>query len=525
MRSVSQRIGGIGLFPLFKGDIQIGEITAENVSLNLESDVLGRPNWVFGSEKDETQTVEEARDIPVKTSSRADKQTISFGLHDLTLKNIGVTYYDASLDKTIKFKLDKLYGEAAPGKPIILDFEGQLQNKKYDLEFEGGSLEELLSWAKPWQFKLKGEVFGKKIQAEGNLALRDNEPEANFEFMVKDIDIGVVLSRLGLVEGLRASTGSMGIKLSLRGDSLQKIVQQSNMAFSVNDGMWRIKSPTSDAYLDVTNLNGSIFVKEGNAITMKLAGQVGEFPVKFVITGAPLVNYVSALEKIPLTIDVEFADSYLSFGGELALPVTDRNLNLFLKFKTDRLDNLNEALRLDLPAIGPVQFATRFELLDSRYELSKLDLQVGESRLSGKMSLDSSVEKPVVNVELISELLRIDDFDAMTESSDENSQTTEVVEPEDAKNVDETVVEETDKQSENDERDLLSKEVLSSFNAELLVKAKKVTSGDDDLGSAELKVTLKDTLLALKPLRIDVPGGIVQVELDYLPTEENISVN
>ena len=32
-------------------------------------------------------------------------------------------------------------------------------------------------------------------------------------------------------------------------------------------------------------------------------------------------------------------------------------------------------------------------------------------------------------------------------------------------------------------------------------------------------------VLALAPLRMDVPGGIVQVELDYLPTEENITVN
>ncbi len=517
----------IGLFPLLKGDIQIGEITAENVTLNLENNGQGQPNWVFGAGKNHTPEPTQVDNTPVTASAEEEDKSISFsGLNDLTLKDIAVTYHDAVLGKTIHFKLNKLDGEASPGKPIILDFAGNLQENGYDFQFQGGSIEELLSGGEEsWQFKLTGDVAGKKIVAEGDMAMRDNEPAANLEFEIMDIDVGDILSRLGLVEGLKASTGSMGIKLALKGNSLDKIVRNSSMSFSLRDGQWRIASPTSEAFLDVEKLTGDILVEQGNEVTMKLAGMVDSFPVKFVITGAPLVEYVSVPETIPLTIDVEFANSYLSFGGELTLPVTKRNLNFFLKFKTDKLDNLNEVLRLDLPPIGPVDLSTRFKLQDSLYELSSLDLQVGESRLSGKMSLDSSVEKPEIHVELISELLRIDDFDAMIKSSDENSQTTEVVEPEDARNVDETVVEETDKQSENDQRDLLSKEVLSSFNAELLVKAKKVTSGDDDLGSAEMKVTLKDGLLALAPLRIDVPGGIVQVELDYLPAERDITFN
>lgn len=508
----------VGLFPLLKGDIQIGEIKAENVSLNLESDEQGQPNWVFSTEEDETQTREVSNDKPVKTPSQEDRETIRFSLIELTLKEIGVTYHDAALNKTIKFELDKLNGQAAPGKPIILDLEGQLQKKTYDLEFEGGSIEELLTWAKPWQFKLKGEVIGKKIKAEGNLALRDNEPEANFEFTVKDIDIGSILSRLRLVEGLRASTGSMGIKLSLSGNSLQKMVQQSSMAFSVNDGMWRIKSPTSEAYLDVNDLNGGIFVEQGNAITMKLAGRVDEFPVKFVITGAPLVEYVSAPKTVPLTIDVEFADSLLSFAGELAMPVTSRNLTVSLAFDTASLDNLNEVLELDLPPVGPIAFETRFQLLKKGYDLPKLNLQVGESRLAGKMNLDMSTEKPKVNVELISELFRIDDFDSLRKKPEEGEQ------PEDTEPQD-TAEEVSEKQDEEVERNLLSPEILGSLDADLLVEAKQVTSGEDNLGSGILKVSLKDGRLAAEPLRLYVPGGGVQVDFDYLPTTEDVTFN
>lgn len=38
----------LGIFPLLKGKIKIADITAEDVTLNLESDADGNPNWVFG---------------------------------------------------------------------------------------------------------------------------------------------------------------------------------------------------------------------------------------------------------------------------------------------------------------------------------------------------------------------------------------------------------------------------------------------------------------------------------------------
>ena len=38
------------LLSLLKAELQIGEITAEQITLNLENDAQGRANWVFGQE-------------------------------------------------------------------------------------------------------------------------------------------------------------------------------------------------------------------------------------------------------------------------------------------------------------------------------------------------------------------------------------------------------------------------------------------------------------------------------------------
>jgi uncharacterized protein involved in outer membrane biogenesis len=517
----------IALFPLLTGDIQIGEIRAEDVTLNLENDAKGQPNWVFGGAEDGAAEPDPAADTPEIAPSEPDEKFISFGgLKDLSLKQISATYHDASLNKTINFKLDELSGEASPGSPILLDLKGYLQEETYNLQFQGASIEKLLSDGDDlWEFTLTGDVAGKKIGAKGDLVTDKGKPQANLAFGVEDIDVGMVLSRLGLVQGLEASTGSMGVKLLLKGSSLKQAVQESSMTFAIKDARWKIESPTTDSFLEVHSLNGDIVVAQGNALTIKLAGMVDTHPVKFIITGAPLVDYVNVPETVPLTIDAEFADSSLSFAGELALPITNQELKLALTFKTESLDNLNDLLKLDLPPLGPVAFATQFKLVGKKFNLTQVDLQVGESKLEGKMTLDNSLEIPKIDIEVISELFRIADFDSLINKSPEQEDETDKVAKNETQKEDSSFDETAGNDAEKGNRNLLSPEVLGSLNADLLVKAKKVTSGEDDLGSGVLKISLKDSLLAVKPLRLDVPGGGVEVELDYLPTENDITVN
>lgn len=516
----------IGIYPLLKGNIEIGEITASDVAVNLENNSQGQRNWDFSAGKaGETEPL--VVDDKTEATSPDEKGFFSLsGVHDVSMENVSITYNDIPLNKTIHFSLDKLEGIAVRGKPINLDVSGHLQENAYNFVFQGSSIDGLISDGdSPWQFDLTGDVFGKKITAKGDLAIHGDIPAVNMDFDVQEIDVGKILSELGLVEGLQASTGSMGVKLALQGDSLDTIVRKSSLSFSLRDGQWRIQSPTSDAFLDVDNLSGDIVVEQGNAVTMKLDGMVDEFPVAFTITGAPLVDYVSIPETVPLTIEAAFADSTLGFSGELKLPVTDRNLNLSLTFNTDSLDNLNDVLKLDLPALGPIDFTTRFELLDTSYELPQLDLTVGDSHFAGKMLLDTSREIPQVDIELISELIRIDDFEGIMKSPETTLEVADEADKEETAGADDTTGEATNQKEYKNRKNLLSREVLSSLNVNLLVQAQEVTSGADELGSAELKMSLHDGLLAMKPLRIDVPGGGVQVEFDYLPAAENITVN
>jgi len=506
----------IGIIPLLQGKINIAEISIDNVTLNLESDVQGRPNWVF--DKLEVSPQEQ----PL---AEYNSKLITFtGLDQLSLKRITVNYHDAALNKSVSFVLDSMVGTAAEGKPISLELKGHIQDKMYDLELDGGPLIHLLDEKEPWGFELKGEVVGKKITGKGDMMLREHEPEINLAFGVRNVDVGAILSALGLVEGMHASLGDADIRVSINGDSLKEVMQQSSIAFTTRGGSWKVTLPNSDISFDINDLHGDILVERGNAVTMKLDGVIDETPVKLLITGSPLVDYVSKQDEIPLTIDAEFANSRLIFASKLKLPITNRDMTLGLKVTSERIDHLNDLFRLDLPPFGPLSLESKLDLTRAGYNLSTLAMQVGDTRLEGNLKLNTSLEKPKLDISLVSELIQLDDFDTGEAKDASEKQPTGDADAKEIAPV-QTSAETAEEQQTGGTRNLLSYEVLNAFDANIKIEAQKVRSGKDKLGSARMRVGLKDARLSVEPLRIDIPGGGIQINMDVTPSATDVTLN
>lgn len=508
----------IGLFPILRGEIEIGEITLEDVSLNLETDAEGKGNWVFKEKNDSARknvAVEDA-EISKDTATSEDKKLIAFsGLHEITLKNISFNYLDKALNKSLEFQLDSLVGEASSGQPMVMELSGHVQDKTFDLMISGGPIDDLLDRNEPWAFSMDGEVIDREVRAKGDMLLRNNTPEMNLTFAIKQVDVGAVLSSLGLVEGMQATLGDMAIEVFINGSSLKQVMENSTFLFKVKDADWKVAVPNSASFIEITDLSGDVLVEKGNAVTMEMDGKLKGIPIKLLVTGAPIVDYLSKPDSIPLTIDAELLDSRISFASTVKLPITDRDMSMSLKFTSKRLDKLNKLLKLDLPAMGPVSLTSKLNVTRDGYDMPVLDLLIGKSDLNGKLNLDTSKAKPDLNIELISNLIRLQDFDSLRSDEEKKQRKSE------KKTVDEETKEDSDvAEAKLDEADdvaksLMSYKVLNAFNANIKVEAKKVTAEADDLGAGLLKVSLKDARLAVEPLRVEVPGGKLQLDMDY----------
>ncbi len=227
----------LGLFPILKGEIEIAEVTLEDVTLNLETDSNGKGNWVFKDKKQEAEEKAPDGEAELASDSGADekKKLITFGgLNELSLKNIAVNYHDKALNKSLQFQLDSMVGEASSDAPLKMVMSGHVQDKTYDLTLSGGSVDELLNNQKPWSFIVDGEVISREVKASGDMLMRGDAPEINLALGIKQVDVGAVLEALGLVEGMQASLGDMVIEISVNGSSLKEILENSTMLFNVN---------------------------------------------------------------------------------------------------------------------------------------------------------------------------------------------------------------------------------------------------------------------------------------------------
>jgi uncharacterized protein involved in outer membrane biogenesis len=218
-----------------------------------------------------------------------------------------------------------------------------------------------------------------------------------------------------------------------------------------------------------------------------------------------------------MEINTEIAKTRFDFGGSVDLASALRSLQLNAAVSGEHLNSLNGLLDLDLPPLKAYKAAGELSLQRDRLELTNLILQVGKSKLTGKMTADRSRGKPDVAVELISPLIQLNDFDV----GDWSPEKRDADQPDNIAKKDEkpTSAESGNKDAvpEDSVEELLSPEVLARFNVRLNVEAEKVISGADQLGSGVLTATLKDGRFALDPVQLNVPGGSFNMAATLIP--------
>ncbi len=506
----------IGISALLKKQIDVGEITCEKVTLNLESNKDGDNNWTFGKSTDlapEPKPEVEKASEPSNVGLQA--------LDKLSLEQITMHYRDQNLGKEIIFELDELKGTAKQGKPLKLSGKGSYQKKEYSFTIDGGSLDELHLLKQLYPLSITGKIAGSPFTAAGTFGKENDEPKLDLDLALSKVDIGALLAWLKVTEDIDAQTNEVALHLKLRGNSLHGLVTRSEMIFTVVGGHWTLHGVGKGEGIPIAISKSIVSVLPGKAVGLTLDGTLDNTPITIAMQGMELINYVIEPKKLPITIKVQAASTELDFNGKLALPISAKNISLGMMIKGEQLNSLDELLKLDLPALGPYSLDARFSMHGKGYDLSNLRIKVGASDLSGTMTLDMSGDKPEAKVELVSGLLQINDFDmgdwspggekAPKEKQDTAPDT------------------ETSAQEKIDTRKkaafLLSPEALGRANVQLKVEMNKVMSGKDLLGEGKLDVSLQGGRFSIDPLELKFADGTARTEFSFYPTADNAEIH
>jgi len=357
-------------------------------------------------------------------------------------------------------------------------------------------------------------VVGARLDGSVSLDLTGAMPRSTFAIATEEVDIGRVLSDLGVIEGLQVQAGRMSLDLVLEGVTARQMMERSRFQARIANGGWTLRDPNLDGSLEIGLRESTITAAPDQPVAMVLEGDIEAEPVTIKLDTAPLAAFTDEKDSLPVNLEVALAGAVLSMDAVAGLPIETQGLRFRLDLRGDSLDSFDELLEASLPPLGPYAIGGDFTVEPESYRIEGFSLNVGESRMSGRFELATAGVRPRLDIDLTTDTLQLDDFRLGDWSplADEDAEETAPKPDEDAAR------EETKEQV----RALLSREVMRSLDAGIDLKVDEVLSGTDELGSGDLAMTLQDGRFEVAPLVVNIPGGSTEIELAYEPLEESV---
>ncbi len=363
------------------------------------------------------------------------------------------------------------------------------------------------------------QVTVKDVQFKGRLSLdlRSKLPEFKFKINSSKVDIGLLLTEFNIVEGMEAVVGSFGLDLHIKGSKLRTILDQSAFSAKMKNGNWTLRDPNTGGSLQIHVIECVVGASAGKPVIWSIDGRIKDEPVKIQIKGDRLAVLANEKVRMPLDILAEAAGVKLKMSSRVELPLAQQNLDFKMLLSGERLNSINSFLEVDLPPYGPYELGGRFQLKESGYYLSDLNVRVNQSHMTGKMSLETVVRPPRLDIDLTTRTLRIDDFKVGDWSPVQKS--TGADKQETAGKT--TVQQEIDRP---EVQSLLSPEFMRSLDVRFNLKVQEVLSGKDKLGSGNLAAGLEKGRFSVDPLQLNIPGGSVKLAFAFEPTETDAAL-
>jgi len=266
-------------------------------------------------------------------------------------------------------------------------------------------------------------------------------------------------------------------------------------------------------------------MRAGKPFTLAIKGELLNQPYVMKIKVGSLQEFLEK-NRSWMEIKTEIAKTHFDFEGAIDLTRVSKSLQLKATVSGDRLDSLNGLLKLDLPPLKSYRAGTQLMIQRKRIDLTNFEIQVGESKLAGKMMVDTSGKRPKSTIDLSASLIQLNDFDVEGWSPEKSDRKEPVQKNTETGQAGAKVLKkekplpEGGDGSDAEVHELLSLEVLEKLDVQINIKAEKVLSGTDELGSGSLTAALKEGRVSLDPVKLNIPGGSFFMATYIKPSKE-----
>ena len=382
------------------------------------------------------------------------------------------------------------------------------QQQVDDMAFKGKVRNGKLSTS-PFSARYAGSIYN------GDIAFDINNQTINSQLhlAVNKPNIGRILQQFNIVNNLGMSLDSAKLAVSLSGRTLLELMEQAKIDAQLNGGKLKLSDSYTGKAFNIALNQGHFITGPNTATHLTLDGQAANKPVAITLDSVSLKQANDGRKSIPIALNASVGDIKFNAQSQVVLPIDPKKLNLTFEATTPNLNRFNDFTGIKLPPYGPVKIAASLSMNNVGYHLRDMLIKVGSSTLKGYGDFLPPLKgdghnRPDIKLVLNAPFIQINDF---------KLKNWQAWLPEDKKSKPVIV-------SKQQPVDAISPQGLNLFNADFKLNVGNVRSGKDWLGAGKLDWTLKNGLLTLKPLHIQLPGGDINIDGSVVPKGDKFAI-
>lgn len=241
------------------------------------------------------------------------------------------------------------------------------------------------------------------------------------------------------------------------------------------------------------------------SIEVSVDGTLQDEAFSFQFIGGSLIALRDTDRPYPVDLRLNVGETEIQIDGEIGNPMSMQDMAVDVAMKGKSLADIFPILAIPLPETPPYRLAGGLTRRGEKWQIANLNGVVGDSDLSGTLSLDQSGDKPFLKGDLKSMRLDLDDLAGLIGAAPDPNETANVEQRKKAKAdaQDKSLIPDTP----------LATQRLHAMNMDVRFKGDRVDTDKLPVEKITARLQLKDGGMVIRPLDVSIAKGRITGEI------------
>jgi hypothetical protein len=406
---------------LFRGDatVQLGK----DLSLNLSDVELGRSQLSGEIEWPRPGSANGGR--LYLDSRRLDLAELSTlfpagkGENDVARRNLKEIFYDAELI-TRWLDLPRLDTRLTIGELLGTAFD--IRDVAMKAAFSEGVARD---------GRLAARVDNIRVDGSVNADFREQQGSVLLDFELLNVDVGGLLSTMGLADGLDAHAERLDLRVEAAGHSLAELISEADVNAVIDALTWRFEAGPDRLQQELALDRLMLTTSRGDPLQWDAAGSINDFPIKAWMSTPSLKALFNDQQDLPLKFVMGIRDEVVMLDGILGRP-TPQGRQASLTLSGARMDHADAEFAALASPLADFRLRGDFTVRPGELGVRNFQVEIGSSRAQGEASLRYVRPLYMLEARLNSAYLETDDLVSVAEDLRDSARTLNAMENEEA---------------------------------------------------------------------------------------------